>query len=51
MDPGAKIVMITALGQEKIVRECIFAGADSFIVKPFKEDIVVKALNQLYHKM
>jgi len=51
MDPGAKIVMITALGRGKIVRECIFAGADSFIVKPFKEDIVVKALNQLYHKM
>jgi len=34
MDPGAKIVMITALGRGKIVRECIFAGANTIFIKP-----------------
>ncbi len=45
LDPEAKIIMISALGQEELVKEAIINGAKSFIVKPFKEEHVVTALN------
>ncbi len=43
-DPNAKVVMISAMGQEILVREAILNGAKSFIVKPFKEDQIVRTL-------
>lgn len=45
--PDAKIIMVTAMGQEAMVREAVVSGAKGFIVKPFKEELVVKALNKL----
>ncbi len=38
LDPGACIVMCSALGQEALVMEALEAGARDFIVKPFKPD-------------
>jgi two-component system chemotaxis response regulator CheY len=46
-DPNAKVVMVSAMGQEVLIRESIMNGAKSFIVKPFKEDHVVKTLNKI----
>ena len=46
-DPKAKIVMLTALGQESIVLEAIKAGAKDFVVKPFERDRVMSAINKL----
>ncbi|ADK15273.1 MULTISPECIES: response regulator [Clostridium] len=46
-DNKAKVVMITAMGQEAMVKRAIVSGARSFIVKPFKEDQLVKALNKV----
>ena len=46
-DPGAKIVMVSAMGQEQMVMEAIRSGAKSFIVKPFKEDHVIQTLNKI----
>ena len=46
-DPNAKIVMVTALGQEMFVREAVVAGAKNFIVKPFKEDKIIEIINKL----
>jgi two-component system chemotaxis response regulator CheY len=46
-DPSAKIIMISSMGQECFVKDAILAGAKGFIVKPFKEDYVVKALEKL----
>lgn len=43
-DPKAKVVMISAMGQEGLVREAIMSGAKTFIIKPFKEDHVVQTL-------
>lgn len=45
--PNAKIVMVTALGQEMFVREAVLAGAKNFIVKPFKEEKIVEILNKV----
>ena len=46
-DPDAKVIMITAMGQEHLVKEAILSGAKSFIIKPFKEEHVVQTLKKL----
>lgn len=46
-DPSAKVVMISAMGQEHMVKEAILAGARSFIVKPFQEDHFVQTLKKI----
>jgi len=50
LDPGACIVMCSALGQETLVTEAIQAGARDFIVKPFKPDSVVATLTRVLEK-
>lgn len=46
LDAGAKVVMVSAMGQQPMVIEAIQAGAVDFIVKPFQPDRVVEALNK-----
>lgn len=46
-DPNAKVIMLTALGQESVVLEAIKSGAKDFIVKPFERDRVIGALQKL----
>ncbi|MEA4889112.1 MAG: response regulator [Clostridiaceae bacterium] len=47
IDPAAKVVMMTAMGQQAMVKEAVMTGAKGFIVKPFKEDTVISALSKL----
>src|SRR3954452_2157493 len=47
LDPSAKIVMCSALGQESKVLESIKAGAKDFIVKPFQAERVVEAVGKV----
>ncbi|PKO00738.1 MAG: two-component system response regulator [Chloroflexi bacterium HGW-Chloroflexi-4] len=47
VDSSAKVIMLTALGQESVVLEAIKSGAKDFIVKPFERDRVVGALQKL----
>lgn len=47
LDPNSKVIMVSAMGQEKFVRESVALGAKTFIVKPFKEEHVVKTLMQI----
>ncbi|MEA5060467.1 MAG: response regulator [Candidatus Pelethousia sp.] len=47
IDPAAQVVMVSALGQEAMVREAVMSGAKGFIVKPYKEDIIVDTLRKL----
>lgn len=46
-DPSATIIMVSALGQEAMMKEAITSGAKGFIVKPFKEDVIVAELSKL----
>lgn len=46
IDSNAKVVMVSAMGQQEMVMEAIMAGAKSFIVKPFKEAHVITTLNK-----
>ena len=47
LDPKSKVVMVSAMGQEAMVREAIMSGAKGFIVKPFKEEGIIAALKKL----
>ena len=46
VDPGAKVVMCSAMGQQAMVIEAIQAGARDFIVKPFQEDRLLEAIRK-----
>lgn len=46
IDPNAKVIMCSAMGQQAMVMEAIQAGAKDFIVKPFQGDRVVEALTK-----
>lgn len=46
-DPNAKIIICSAVGQERNVLEAIKAGATNFIVKPFKEEKIIEAINKI----
>ena len=46
-DPKARVVMFSAMGQESMVREAVVNGAKSFIVKPCKEEHVIKTLSKI----
>ncbi|GHV28862.1 response regulator [Synergistales bacterium] len=45
-DPKAKVVMVSAMGQQAMVIEAIRSGAADFIVKPFQPDRVLEALGK-----
>lgn len=45
-DKGAKIVMCTSVGQQKVINEAVEAGASDFIVKPFQKEDVVTILKK-----
>jgi two-component system chemotaxis response regulator CheY len=42
-DPGARIVMCSAMGQQALVIEAIQAGARDFVIKPFQASRVLEA--------
>ena len=47
MDPAAKVVMCSAMGQQAMVIEAIQSGAKDFIVKPFQAERVLEAVKKV----
>ena len=47
INPKAQVVMVSAMGQEAMVRDAILSGAKGFIVKPFKEEGIIAAIRKL----
>ena len=45
-DPGASVIMCSAMGQQAMVIESIQAGAKDFIVKPFQADRIIEAVRK-----
>lgn len=45
--PDAKIIMITALGQQKLIVEAIESGAKDFMTKPFEPERLKAVVDQL----
>lgn len=46
-DPKAKVIMLTALGQESVVLEAVKSGARDFVVKPFERERILGAIAKL----
>ena len=46
IDPDAKILMCSAMGQQPLVVEALEAGAKDFIIKPFQPSKVVEAVEK-----
>jgi two-component system chemotaxis response regulator CheY len=46
MNPDAKVIMCSAMGQQAMVIDAIQAGAKDFIVKPFQADRVLEAIKK-----
>jgi two-component system, chemotaxis family, chemotaxis protein CheY len=47
INPKAKIVICSAMGQQALVVEAMQAGARDFIIKPFQPSSVVEAVQKL----
>src|SRR4051795_578360 len=46
LDPAARVIMCSALGQESKVLEAVRSGAKEFVVKPFQPDRVIDAVGK-----
>ncbi|HHY15459.1 MAG TPA: response regulator [Firmicutes bacterium] len=47
LDPEAKIIVCSAMGQKPMVIEALSAGAKDFLVKPFDAERVVESLRKI----
>ncbi|NLJ80106.1 MAG: response regulator [Firmicutes bacterium] len=47
IDPKAKIIVCSAMGQKPMVIEALSAGAKDFLVKPFDAERVVESLRKI----
>ncbi len=46
-DAGAKIIMVSALGEDEIMSKAIKLGVKDFIVKPFVPDRLISAVKKV----
>lgn len=46
INPNAKVIMCSAMGQQSMVMDAIRAGALDFIVKPFDNDRVIQSIDK-----
>ncbi|MDH4199736.1 MAG: response regulator [Spirochaetia bacterium] len=44
IDPKVKVIMVSALGEARFIKEAIKSGAHDFIIKPFAEERLVGAI-------
>ncbi len=48
IDKNAKIIMISAMGQEHLMMEAIHIGAKDYLLKPFSAQDVIKTLERTF---
>ena len=49
IDPMPRIIVLSAVGQDKITQRAITLGADYYIVKPFDMDVFIKRIRQMFN--
>jgi two-component system chemotaxis response regulator CheY len=49
LDPAARVIMCSALGEQAMIVRAIQLGARDFVVKPFRPERVVSAINKVIH--
>jgi two-component system chemotaxis response regulator CheY len=47
LDPQAKVIMCSALGQQRLILQAIQLGAKDFIVKPFRPERVIGSIKKI----
>ncbi|MGZ8375598.1 MAG: response regulator [Gemmatirosa sp.] len=47
LDPQARVLMCSAMGQQALVVEALQAGAKDFVVKPFQPSRVLEAVERI----
>lgn len=47
IEPKAKVIICSAIGQQEMIAQAIELGAQQFIVKPFEANQVVEAIDRL----
>jgi two-component system, chemotaxis family, chemotaxis protein CheY len=47
VNKAANVIMVSAVGQEQMVKEAIASGAKDFIVKPFEAAKVIQSVKKL----
>jgi two-component system chemotaxis response regulator CheY len=50
MDGDAKILMVSAMGQQALVLEAVQAGAIDYVVKPFQPSRVLESIERITDK-
>ena len=49
IDPMPRIIVLSALSQDKIIQRAMALGADHYVVKPFDLDVFVKGIRQMFN--
>jgi two-component system chemotaxis response regulator CheY len=44
----AKIIMVSAVGQESIIQESKTSGANDYLVKPFTNEVFIERIDKLF---
>lgn len=47
LKPDSKVIMVTAAGQKNKMIECIKAGANEFLTKPFEEKEIINVIDNM----
>jgi two-component system chemotaxis response regulator CheY len=47
LDPQARVIMCSALGQQRLILQAIQLGAKDFIVKPFRPERVIGSIKKI----
>ena len=47
IDPGARVIMCSALGQNKYIIKSIQLGAKDFVVKPFTPERIISSISKV----
>jgi two-component system chemotaxis response regulator CheY len=50
VNPQAKVVMCTSVGQEEKMKQAIKAGADGYITKPYQAPKVIEAIQEVLRR-
>jgi len=50
IDSTSKVIMVSALGEARFIKEAIKAGANDFIIKPFAEERLIGSITNVIEK-
>ncbi len=51
LNPLPRIIVLSAVGQDKITQRAITLGADYYVVKPFDMDVFTKRIRQMFNNI